>query len=293
MGRRHGLTRDQLDTMVRRGDLIRIHRGVYRHAAAPVTDEMMLRASLLAVGPLGVVSHRSALVRHGCAAVECRLVEITHRSASLPMRRGLVVHRSSTLGAEDVRAVRGLPTTSPARTLVDCAAVVAPALVARWAQMWLAQKMLRVDELEQAAHRAGRHIGALRLQHVLHDVVAEADSAAEARLGRILSAAGIPPQLHVAVTVESGVTFELDWAYPTARVGLEMDGYGVHLRSIDAFEHDRHRRNELEIAGWRVLNFTTKSLRHPARLVDQVVRALAVSTSPEPGRRTRRGQSWG
>jgi len=64
-------------------------------------------------------------------------------------------------------------------------------------------------------------------------------------------------------------------AYPHVRVALEVDGYGVHLRSRETFEHDRDRQNELEIAGWRVLRFTSRALKHePARVAGQVARML-------------------
>ena len=72
--------------------------------------------------------------------------------------------------------------------------------------------------------------------------------------------------------------FELDWAYPEAMIGLELDGYGIHLRSADAFDGDRDRRNELVLTGWDIYNFTKRMCRrNPARVVDQVRRALALS----------------
>jgi very-short-patch-repair endonuclease len=74
----------------------------------------------------------------------------------------------------------------------------------------------------------------------------------------------------VLVTTAHGATFELDWAYPDAMVGLELDGYGVHLRSADAFDGDRDRRNELVLAGWEIFNFSSRMCRrNPARVVDQ------------------------
>ena len=71
-----------------------------------------------------------------------------------------------------------------------------------------------------------------------------------------------------------GTTFELDWCYPAVRLGFEIDGYGVHLRSTNVFEHDRWRHNELEIHGWRILHFASRTvLREPRTVVDQVRRA--------------------
>ena len=78
------------------------------------------------------------------------------------------------------------------------------------------------------------------------------------------------------VTVASGRTYELDWAFPDARVGIEVDGYGIHLRSMEAFDDDRWRRNEIENEGWQVLNFTARHIHHsPGQVVSQVRDALA------------------
>ncbi len=83
------------------------------------------------------------------------------------------------------------------------------------------------------------------------------------------------PTSHHLVTVSSGSTFELDWSYPDRQLAFEMDGYGVHLRSLEAFEHDRFGRNELEINGWTVLNFSRRQVeRAPAKVIDQVRRLL-------------------
>jgi very-short-patch-repair endonuclease len=82
------------------------------------------------------------------------------------------------------------------------------------------------------------------------------------------------------VTTPLGATFELDWSYPQYRIGLELDGYGVHLRSAAAFEGDRDRRNELVLSGWTILNFAASMCRRrPAHVVDQVRRAIDLSTS--------------
>ena len=55
-----------------------------------------------------------------------------------------------------------------------------------------------------------------------------------------------------------------------------MDGYGIHMRSLDAFDDERMRRNDLENEGWQILNFTDRQVRRqPGRVVQQVRTALA------------------
>jgi len=108
---------------------------------------------------------------------------------------------------------------------------------------------------------------------ILHEV---ADSKPEAELGLLLVRHGFPmPVLHHLVTVGSGRTYELDWSYPELMVAFEVDGYGVHLRSLDVFENDRERRNELEIDGWSILNFTKRQIAREKTVTDQVRRLRA------------------
>ena len=171
--------------------------------------------------------------------------------------------------------------TTPARTLLDVATILGAATVARFAETWLSTSVMTVAELELIVVSHRRHRGAGTLKGVLgsRSVIGEPDSPAESWLGRLVVRHGLPPPvLHHLVTLASGIVYELDWSYPEHRLALELDRYGVHLRSRDAFEADRHRRNELEIAGWRVLNFTERMVRgRPVLVVGQVTRALAAT----------------
>jgi very-short-patch-repair endonuclease len=161
---------------------------------------------------------------------------------------------------------------------MDAVTVMSPGVVAKIAQDWMAQKVLRPGVLHDALARARRHRGVGELRRLLADAdIGDVDSVPEGDLGRILRSAKIAPVRHHLATTSSGSTFELDWSYPPARIGLELDGYGVHLRSSDAFENDRLRRNELELSGWMILNFTRRMCRYrPDRVVDQVRRALSM-----------------
>jgi hypothetical protein len=279
-----GVDRRALVRMVGRGELARVHHGVYRHVAAPVTRAQSLLAATLAVGDGAMVSHRAALAHHGVGNFVCSLIEVLSPTGTAQRRPGLIVHRSITVTAGHLHLVDGVPVTTRARTLVDAAAVMSPALVARYAHTWIADRSVSVEAVLGEIERAGNHRGAQALARELDVSGSLADSVPERELGRILQRAGIAPVHHVIVTTSHGFTFELDWAYPDARLGLEMDGYGVHLRSVNAFDDDRFRRNELEIAGWTILNFTARQCRRPSRVVDQVRRALASSAKSAPSR---------
>ncbi|WP_333716309.1 endonuclease domain-containing protein [Gordonia sp. (in: high G+C Gram-positive bacteria)] len=51
----------------------------------------------------------------------------------------------------------------------------------------------------------------------------------------------------------------IDFAFPTEKLAVEIDGFGCH-RDVKAFQHDRTRRNRLVAAGWTVLNYTWADL---------------------------------
>jgi Transcriptional regulator, AbiEi antitoxin len=276
-----GIGPRQLHRLVAAGDLVAVHRDVLRHPASPPTTEQRLLAAVLAAGPDAAVSHRSAAEVVGVSGLRTRLVEVSRPASSIKRLDGVVVHRIPDLAPEDVHRVGALAVTSPARTIVDLGLVCRRPLVQRVMEEWLANRTVTFDELEAVLVRVGRHgrNGAGVLRTILADRAlgaTVADSVPEGALGELLVRHGFPPLVHHhLVTLPGGAVFELDWSYPEHRLGFEVDGYGVHLRSRAVFEHDRLRRNELEIHGWRILQFAGTTVQHRPRIVvDQVRRAL-------------------
>jgi len=277
------LTADQVDYRVRTGAWVRERPGVFRHCAYPRSREQALVAVVLALGEGTAASHRAAVGLWGVRGYRCSLLEVSQARAAKRIP-GVIVHRARDLRPGHVTRVGGVPVTSRVRTLVDLGAVAPDWLVARAMEEWLADRLVSIAQLRDAvAHHSGRGrrgVGVLRRvleQRVLVDAVA--DSGVEALLAAVLATRGVPLPAHHHLV--DGVAAELDYAYPAQRIAIEVDGYGVHLRSREAFEHDRHRQNELEIAGWRVLRFTSHALRHhPDRVADQVTRMLQTATSP-------------
>ena len=55
--------------------------------------------------------------------------------------------------------------------------------------------------------------------------------------------------------------YETDFAWPEARVIVELDGWDTH-RTQRAFQQDRRRDVALSKAGWTVLRFTYRDVVH-------------------------------
>jgi predicted transcriptional regulator of viral defense system len=117
-----GLRRPEIGRLLHRGRLHPLHRGVHAVGHRNVTGLGLRMAAVLAAGKGAVLTHRSAGGLWGMRERSVRRVDVTvprHRRA----RHGLVVHEA--LIESDERDVHeGIPVTTPARTLLDLAAVL-------------------------------------------------------------------------------------------------------------------------------------------------------------------------
>jgi very-short-patch-repair endonuclease len=106
-------------------------------------------------------------------------------------------------------------------------------------------------------------------------------SEGERQLHRLLRTAGVAgwrANQWIAVT---GGGYFADVLFPRNRLIAEVDGWAYHGDPA-AFEDDRRRRNELELRGYQVLNFTWRHLvSDPEWVLSCVCRGLA---SPRAGR---------
>lgn len=277
--RHHDLSDRQIARLIAKRELERVYAGVYRDPSTRPSIEQSAFSAWLAAGEDSWVSHRMALAMWKMRNYRCDLAEVT--STRSIVQPGLISHRCRT--KPETKLLRGVPVTTPAQTMLDCGAVLSRPIHARFLETWLSTGTVTLVELERVIDRNARHPGTRQLVAALESrtiVTAEADSPAESELGSLIVRHGFPvPVLHHLVTVSTGADFELDWSYPEQMIAFELDGYGVHLRSLDAFEHDRIRRNELVLDGWQILNFTTRMVRNkPHLVISQVQRAIERST---------------
>ncbi|MFN2389656.1 MAG: endonuclease domain-containing protein, partial [Actinomycetota bacterium] len=96
------------------------------------------------------------------------------------------------------------------------------------------------------------------------------ESTLETRFEQVLAGAGIPlPQRQVRVFDGPDVVARADFAYPDAKVILEIDGYGWHSQ-FHRWHADRARDNRLQKLGWIVFRFARRDLEAPARMVEDI-----------------------
>lgn len=272
-----GLSAGGIEHWQRNGRLVVVRRGVYALGHAELRRQGHALAAVLAVGDDAVLSHRSAARQWGLRPWSGAFFEL-----SIPSDRGrkaqrdLRVHRLIALHAWEITEDDGLPLTTPARTLLDLAAVV-PAHQLRRA-------VERAEQLEIYDHRAVLRVlaahpgrpGSPALTSLLadlhdHGTTSMTRSDLEALFLQLCLDHDLPrPQVNRYDNER-----ELDFRWPEHRLVVETNGFWVH-RTRDAFERDHARRLELEAAGWRMISLTWRQVvDRPNAIANHIRRALA------------------
>ncbi len=164
----------------------------------------------------------------------------------------------------------GIPITTPARTLLDLAPLLAQHDLDRAVEEAQVRGLVKPEALAGAPH------GALR--RAARDDASMTRSEAEARLLALIRVADLPEPLTNA-RIEG---FEVDVAWPEQRLIVEVDGFAFHSTRA-AFERDRLRDQALQAAGWRVMRITWRQIAETAEaVVARIAAALALSPRPAP-----------
>jgi len=271
-----GLTATMVRDRIERGQLTRLHRGVYVVGHRRLTAHGRALAAVLAAGPGAALSHRDAAWLHGLGSLPSGRVAVT-RAGRAPSTATIAAHGTTTLTDADVTTVDAIPVTTVARTLVDLASVLPVDRLATAMSEAERRYLLDVNELLAAAERtrARRGPGHARLHAVLADHAehgAQHDrSRMERRFLALTRAAGLPgPRLNAWI---EGA--EVDAVWSRERVAVELDSWEFHHHRR-AFQRDREKGNELTAAGWTVLRFTWRDVtRRPEAVASQLRRVLS------------------
>ena len=102
------------------GRLHRVHSGVYAVGHPVLTVDGRRMAAVLATGPGAALSHASAAALWEIRPTSATRIDVTVRSAGGRAKRpGLWIHRTPTLGLDELTEHRGIRVTTVARTLLD------------------------------------------------------------------------------------------------------------------------------------------------------------------------------
>jgi hypothetical protein len=263
-----GVTASEIRSRMRRGTLIRVHPGVYRVGHRAPSIEARYLAAVWACGEgallcgwaaahlLGLDSGRAAPRAEVVAPVERRIDGVRVRRA----RRGLA----------DAFIWRGVPVTSPARTMVDLASVLSLDSLARAFHEAGIRYDTTPEQVETVLERRPTSHGAANLRAVIHGDEPVTLSALERRFLRMLRVNGLPlPRTNQRV---DGRLIDCRW--PEHRLTIEIDGYRYH-RSRHAWELDRRREREARARGDDFRRYTYGDIAWPAALLTELRHVLS------------------
>ena len=264
-----GLTRWAIEERVRQGRLFRLFRGVYAVGRRNVNREGWWRAATLTAGEGAVLSYRSAgglwTVTKRIALIEVTVCGTGGRSR----RKGLTIHRTSSLPPDEVAVRDGIPVTTLPRSLLDLAEVLSRRELERALDEAQFQRLLNLDASWRVVDRHPGRAGASRLARALDEHVigtTRTNEGLEERFFTLIRGAGLPEPL----VKEKVGPYELDFLWPDARLVVETDDRASHER-LATYETDRERDAFLDDAGYRVRRFTWRKVtREPDEVIATV-----------------------
>jgi very-short-patch-repair endonuclease len=248
-----GLGRNAIAKRARAGRLHRLHQGVY--AVGHVADDAERRwmAAVLACGRGAVLSHMSAAVLWGLLRPTSGPVDVSvPTQGGRRSRVGIRLHRCASLRSEQAGCRRGIPVTTPARTIADLERVVPE----RWVRR-------AVRQAEMSGYRLGTGAKSDRTRSDL-----------EKDFLKICRRFDIPAP---EVNVEIG-RWTVDFLWRAERIAVETDFYDYHRGRI-AFQDDHERDLDLRRRGFEVRRFSESQVNdRPADVAADLRDALALAS---------------
>ena len=267
-----GLTARAIEYRVEVGQLIPVHAGVYAVGHLPLSYEARAHAAVLACGDGAILSHGSAAALWNYTKDWPTRFEVI--ATYDRRRRGIRAHRCKTLTRRDITRQRGVPVTSPARTVFD----MTPRLktdkaLTRFVNDARLTRTLHLGDLAELLVRHPRHPSTERLTPFLEPRGGPTRSEFEDRFTAFAREYGLPAPL-----VNTDVLgYEVDALFPEQRVIVELDGWDYHSDRA-TFESDRDKDAELLAAGYRTVRMTWERLETmPAREAKRLHKILQAS----------------
>jgi very-short-patch-repair endonuclease len=234
---------------LRAGRLHRLHRGVYAVGHLAPSIERQWMAAVLALEGDAVLSHRSAAGLWRLLPVAKGPVDIAlPGQGGRKRRKDIRIHRCQSLQHSHMTRHRGIPVTTPARTVAD----------------------LRSVASAPEHRRAVRQAAVLGLR-IGPDVAPDRTrSELEFEFLRLCKRYRLQmPQVNVPIG-----PLLVDFLWESQRYVVETDGYRYH-RGQAAFEDDHSRDLELRTRGYEVARLSYRQVvDEPAKVAHDIRRAL-------------------
>jgi very-short-patch-repair endonuclease len=271
-----GLGRGAIDHRLRTGRLHVLFRGVYLVGHSVPVPLAVETGALLVCGQWAGLCHHTAAALWRWRVAPPPTVDVMVVGRDPGQRPGIRLHRVRHLAPEDRTRRHGLPVTTPARTVLDLAAVLAPRDLERTIDEARRQRLVSDASLIAAVQRAPNHRGARAVRTALEapNEPHMTRSEAEELMLALVRAADLPG--FETNRLVQGHTVDFIWR--AQRVIVEIDSWQFH-GDRKAFETDRRRDADLHAAGHTVLRITARQLRREPLYVAARLGALLARDS--------------
>jgi very-short-patch-repair endonuclease len=265
--RRLGASSSWIARRAAKGQLIRIHQGVYAVGHLPSSAVDFAGAAVLACGRGAALSHASAAALWGWRQEWKRPFHVT--AAGDHKRTGIIVHGRVRLAPQDFARHEGIRVTSPARTLLDWAPSLTTPRRLRRAVKDAEFGPLTLADLADVLARFPRHSGAKLLLPFIHDLVGPTRSEFEDAFVAFCQQFELTrPNCNIKLG-----GYEIDAYFPQHRLAVELDGWDFH-RDRGAFEYDRNKDANLLLRGIGTVRITWERLTGNA--YDEAIRLRTI-----------------
>jgi hypothetical protein len=269
------LSVERIRSLIDRQVLRRIRPRVFGLVGATDSWERGLLAVTLSVKG-SVASHAAAARLWGLEPRPESRYEITVPRDRHVLVRGVVVHRSGTIGERDTSTRHGIVTTSFERTLCDCTTLLSRHQLGRALDDGLRRGVASVKRLKDCSERTesapGRHMSVTRALLAERGIGFDpGGSQSELDVLKVLRRAGLPEPVQQYRVKIGSKTFRPDFAWPEVIVFAEYYGLLFHA-GASAVIADSARLTALAAAGWVPLVFTHASSER--EIVERTASAL-------------------
>lgn len=270
-----GVTPSAIRTRLSSHRLHRIRNGVYSLAPSELSTHARALAAVLSCEATAVLSYRSAAWLWGLTTPATSWhVSTTSRSRSRP---GVVIHKVQHLQPPDLTTIHQIPVTALPRTLIDTAVNATPRQLERLLDQAEILRILDVAAIHATIARSPRRAGVRNLLNVIQahtPGTTPTRNRFEELFLELCDRVGLPrPQINVPLVLPNATEVTVDCLWRRRRVVAELDGRETH-RTVRAFEEDRLRDTQLQLAGYAITRITWRRLQARPEQVAEDLRAL-------------------
>lgn len=256
-----------------------LHRDVYVPHGAVLTPIDRAVAAWLWSRRSATVAGVSASALHGSQWIPAQHpAELIHSSRH---KTGGIILHSDSLAAEESCLVRGIVTTTPARTAFDLGRRTGLTIAVERVDALLQACDLKLVDVQALidAHRGMR--GLVQLRRVLDLADYGAESPQETRLRLLYTEAGMrPSQTQIEVVDHGRQVGRIDMGWPEWNVGVQYDGI-QHWTDPKQRTRDIDQNVEYQDLGWRIVRVGADLLRYrQGTIIARTRAALCAAGAP-------------